>query len=564
MQNKIRVYIAIIISISILLGIESNVLYAETGTSDTISTISTTDSATTNTTTSTSGTSGTTDTSNSGSGTTSTSDITTSNLNTTSTITSDSDTTSATGTAGTTDTTTSSINSTSWGVSLADTMPPVIKLIGETVVYVKVGALYTDLGAVAYDNADGDITSHIEHESTVNTAFSGAYHVVYEVRDRAGNMAKVARKVYVVTPPSSVSLPTTTTTNTSNTASPIKPTAGTSTDPLKIETTRNTSIIATTTSTATKSNDSFILERYRLLQILQERNIQRVEESGNRETENKTLPSEISHATSTQSTSTPILELRERVVEKIQKVVERATINHEEIQIDSDHDGISDFDEYHIYGTDPGVVDSDEDGYSDRAEITTGFDPKNPDLHAIIIYENPKDSGEVKNNILSVAEIVVAEKQIENENNTAQRVEFKGRGLPNSFVTIYIFSTPTVVTIKTDSDGNWKYVLDKELDDGNHEVYVAMTDNAGKILAKSNAIPFVKEASAITVDQNLLTPITSGESPSLLRGKYLYAVVVSIIFLIGIVFVVIGIRFQPQYRRDNNSDSVDRTGDGNN
>ncbi len=42
---------------------------------------------------------------------------------------------------------------------------------------------------------------------------------------------------------------------------------------------------------------------------------------------------------------------------------------------DSDHDGLSDYDEIHIYHTDPNKADTDGDGFSDGSEIKNGFSP---------------------------------------------------------------------------------------------------------------------------------------------------------------------------------------------
>lgn len=462
------------------------------------------------------------------------------------------DTTSATITSTTTTTTTLNPNTTTFpNTAYVDTIPPIIKLVGLEVIYLKVGAAYIEYGALAYDNLDGDISARIIRESNVNTALSGVYHVVYLARDRAGNTAKMARTVYVIAPP-----PVTT---------QIEPTTIAPTEPVKTILPANT---IATTSIALPSKDSLQTQTDRLLEILRQGNVQRIEAEKRRIIESATSSPKVSP--SAHATSTNIGEIRKTIEEspevvqdKIQKVLERSQQNIDEIKIDSDHDGVSDYDENNIYGTDPESADSDADGYSDRAEITTGFDPKNSDLHATIIYENPKDSGEVKKDILTVAAISVAETKTEGEKKVASKIEFKGKGLPNSFVTIYIFSTPTVVTVKTDSEGNWEYTLDKELVDGNHELYVAMTDNAGKILAKSTAIPFVKEANAITVDQNLLTPFTSGKSPSLLWGEYMYAAVTVVLSIIGIVFAIIGMRAQPSYRRYRNPDTNNDAGNGN-
>lgn len=46
-----------------------------------------------------------------------------------------------------------------------------------------------------------------------------------------------------------------------------------------------------------------------------------------------------------------------------------------ELEIDSDMDGLADFYEMYFYGTDPQNADSDEDGYEDLEEIKNGYDP---------------------------------------------------------------------------------------------------------------------------------------------------------------------------------------------
>ena len=50
------------------------------------------------------------------------------------------------------------------------------------------------------------------------------------------------------------------------------------------------------------------------------------------------------------------------------------------VGIDSDGDGLSDYEELFVYGTDPNNPDTDFDGLSDFEEIAThGTDPLNPD-----------------------------------------------------------------------------------------------------------------------------------------------------------------------------------------
>lgn len=81
----------------------------------------------------------------------------------------------------------------------ADTTPPVITLNGTTPVSVEFGSTYTDDGATASDDVDGDITSNIATVNPVDTSVLGTYTVTYDVDDAAGNHAtQVTRTVNVV------------------------------------------------------------------------------------------------------------------------------------------------------------------------------------------------------------------------------------------------------------------------------------------------------------------------------------------------------------------------------
>jgi hypothetical protein len=66
---------------------------------------------------------------------------------------------------------------------------PVITLLGESEVSLELGSTYTDAGATAVDNIDGDITSNICSSSTVDVNTVGTYTVTYNVSDAAGNAA---------------------------------------------------------------------------------------------------------------------------------------------------------------------------------------------------------------------------------------------------------------------------------------------------------------------------------------------------------------------------------------
>ncbi|MDD2753808.1 MAG: DUF5011 domain-containing protein [Candidatus Portnoybacteria bacterium] len=94
---------------------------------------------------------------------------------------------------------------------IPDTTRPVITRLGVSPVNVIVGNVYTDAGATALDNVDGNITSRIVTVNPVSTTTLGTYTVTYNVSDTAGNAAlQVIRTVNVVatTTPSPTPSPT--------------------------------------------------------------------------------------------------------------------------------------------------------------------------------------------------------------------------------------------------------------------------------------------------------------------------------------------------------------------
>ena len=115
-------------------------------------------------------------------------------------------------------------------VTVTDQTAPVISLVGITPFSLEQGDSYTDAGATASDNVDGDITASITTTSTVNTAVVGNYTVTYSISDAAGNAAvAVVRDVTVtpdvtapvITPPTSITVAATDATGTAATNTAI-------------------------------------------------------------------------------------------------------------------------------------------------------------------------------------------------------------------------------------------------------------------------------------------------------------------------------------------------------
>ena len=85
------------------------------------------------------------------------------------------------------------------GTGTPDTTSPVTTLLGDNPVTVEVDSTYTDAGATASDEVDGDLTDSIEVVDNVDTSTVGSYDVTYNVSDAAGNAAdEVVRAVEVV------------------------------------------------------------------------------------------------------------------------------------------------------------------------------------------------------------------------------------------------------------------------------------------------------------------------------------------------------------------------------
>ena len=78
-----------------------------------------------------------------------------------------------------------------------DKTAPVISLNGDRFNYVFLNEGYTDNGAVASDNCEGDISNKIVVSNKVDTSSVGSYEVIYTVSDGSGNTSSISRTVRV-------------------------------------------------------------------------------------------------------------------------------------------------------------------------------------------------------------------------------------------------------------------------------------------------------------------------------------------------------------------------------
>jgi hypothetical protein len=210
--------------------------------------------------------------------------------------------------------------------------------------------------------------------------------------------------------------------------------------------------------------------------------------------------------------------------------------------VDTDGDGVSDVDEVTLFNTDPTLVDTDNDGFTAGAEIIRGFNPTDASAEAAIVYESPKTTIGVPRipelKIDSVTPLIDVSAVAD---EPTIKTTVRGRALPNSFVTLYLFSTPTIVTVRTNATGVFEYTFERELEDGEHQVFVALTDNTGAILAQTDPFRFVKEAEAFTVVE---TPVTVSE-PVLLTSQDDTSSVTTVLgvslLAIGVLLLLLGL-----------------------
>ncbi len=84
------------------------------------------------------------------------------------------------------------------GAPAPDSISPEITMIGQAPLSIVENQPFTDPGATAMDNVDGDLTSQIQVAQNVDISTIGTYSVQYSVSDTAGNAANVARTVNVI------------------------------------------------------------------------------------------------------------------------------------------------------------------------------------------------------------------------------------------------------------------------------------------------------------------------------------------------------------------------------
>ncbi len=230
-----------------------------------------------------------------------------------------------------------------------------------------------------------------------------------------------------------------------------------------------------------------------------------------------------------EAVKTALQELDDEVAKYTADTIEK----QKNLRKDSDGDDLTDSQEV-LAGTDPLNPDTDGDGMLDGYENAHGYNPLKPDRPSTVAYEDPRSVAPQKTNIYKVESIRAVELAPDKFG-----IKFEGIGLPKSYITLYIFSDPIIVLVKTDDYGRWTYTLEKNLDDGQHTVYAALTGGKGDIVARSEQFVFVKNG-------NEVVQTISGQEASIasatgkMKGNFGIAILILIVLSVIAAVLVIG------------------------
>ena len=227
-----------------------------------------------------------------------------------------------------------------------------------------------------------------------------------------------------------------------------------------------------------------------------------------------------------------LLRYREVIEEKKVIIDER---EGDLINQDTDGDGLSDYDEKFIYNTNPESAFTVEGELTDAEKIRSGINPTSENSEPMQ-YSDPREDREA---VISKIHKVERVELVKDEETQEKRLRIEGTALPNSYVTVYVFSTPTIITVKTDERGQWSYTMDKELETGEHEVFVATVDNTGRLLARSESIPLTQTTEAAALGTFGIGEPTPAQN-DFVQENFILIILAILLFAIIITLILSG------------------------
>lgn len=132
--------------------------------------------------------------------------------------------------------------------------------------------------------------------------------------------------------------------------------------------------------------------------------------------------------------------------------------------------------------------------------------------------------------------------KIANTKNTQREtvITFSGKAVPNTILTLLIYSEPIVVTVKTDANGVWSYNLDKPLSPGEHSAYIVVPQEGGVQIRSEVANFSIAPAYAASANSESLVLASTPEEHPLER----FAFITALIVISGVALLLIVFRFK--------------------
>ncbi len=138
----------------------------------------------------------------------------------------------------------------------------------------------------------------------------------------------------------------------------------------------------------------------------------------------------------------------------------------------------------------------------------------------------------------------------ERQTSSAKKfLALSGKSYPESYLKITINSQPLVMTAKSDSTGNWQYVLDKPLEPGEHQTFIEVNNN-GQI-EQSGPYPFAIARAQATNDNPLGASLTLVDPQKEVLKNYLYLAGGVVVLAVLVMLIILYFRKLRKMRTTN-------------
>lgn len=154
---------------------------------------------------------------------------------------------------------------------------------------------------------------------------------------------------------------------------------------------------------------------------------------------------------------------------------------------------------------------------------------------ADIVFPSQFNSAEVK--VDNNTKITKVENEISSTGEVALKIS--GQTLPHKVITILIYSSPIVVTVKTDANGVWSYRLEKPLAAGKHIVYTVVPRVEGSKVRSEVTSFFISPVYAASTNNESLV-LASATSDEPLKK---FALITATVVAVGVASLLLTFRF---------------------